>query len=402
MHKQPKARFKFWISALLIVFVLFGICARILDVIFPINLNRISDKSSVVLGKDNELLSVLLTQDGYCRLGSKVSEVDPLFIKILIAYEDKRFFSHFGVDPFALVRALIQRIKSGRTISGGSTLTLQTVRLLEPRARTLSNKLIEMLRATQLEYHFSKQEILHLYLTLASYGGNLEGIRSASLAYLNKEPKQLTVAEAALLVALPQKPSRLRPDLYPNQALLNRNKVITRMEKMKILDKEKIKEAMEDKIPHQKYPFPFLAPHLAYSFKFQYPTQKVHQTFIDKTLQLQLEALLKQQAQFLERSQTIAALVVENKTQKVISYVGSADFFAEHKFGQVDIIKSYRSPGSALKPFMYAMGFDQGYIHPNTLIQDIPTLFSDYAPKNFKDVFHGMVTIREALHHLTG
>lgn len=384
-------------------------CLLSLDIIFPVNLERYEQKSSIVLDKNNELLSVLLTNDGYWRMPITILDVDPLFIKMLIAYEDKRFYSHWGVDPFAMIRALLQRIQTGRIISGGSTLTLQTVRLLEPRNRTLFNKFIEILRAFQLEAHYTKEEILNIYLTLAPYGGNLEGIRAASLSYLNKEPKQLTAAEAALLVALPQKPSRLRPDYYPEPALKNRNKIIKRMEKIEtenisdnnkinrekinILDKIKIKEALEDKIPKVKYPFPFLAPHLAFSFRMT----KTTTTTIDKSLQKQLERLLKQQVQFLEPAQTISALVVENKTRKIIAYVGSADFFSEAKFGQVDIIKSYRSPGSTLKPFMYAIGFDQGLIHPETFIQDVPTLFSDYAPKNFKDIFHGTVTIREAL-----
>ena len=394
---EPKpVRFKFWRRSAILVLLLIGggFC---LDKIFPLDLSRFNDRSPILLDKNGNLLSVLLAKDERFRLTVSVEEVDPKYIQQLIHYEDKRYYYHFGIDPFALIRALWQWGNSGKVISGGSTLTLQTVRLLEPRSRTLVNKCIEFLRAIQLECHFSKKTILEMYLSLAPYGGNIEGIRAASISYFGKEPKTLTPAEAALLVVLPQQPTRLRPFINPALAKAHRDKVLKRMQKIKILDEKQTSEAMQDGIPEVKQKFPQLARHLAQRLNAEAPLTKVHPTYIDSELQTKVEQLLNLQTQFLDPQQSMAALVVDNKTRAVVAYVGSADFKNDMRCGQVDMISAIRSPGSTLKPFIYALGFEEQMIHPDTIIQDVPTSFSGYAPNNFKDIFHGSVSIREAL-----
>ena len=340
---------------------------------------------------------------------------------MLIAFEDKRFFRHPGVDVLALCRATAQFFKKREIVSGASTITMQAARLLEPRPRSIFNKVKEIFRALQLEWHFSKKEILEFYLLLAPYGGNLEGIRAATLVYLGKEPTQLTAAEAAMLVVLPQSPNRLRvkqkdkqnQKQKQNEVLnkKNRDKVLLRMARENILSEQQIQEAMEDALPgsqsmlsgmNKNQRLPRHALHLAYSFghKRGYEHQQIHSiaaTTLNASLQVQMENLLQQEIPFLSNTQSVAILVVKNSNREVQAYAGSVNFLDQVRKGQIDMVRAIRSPGSLLKPFIYALGFDDGIIHPETIIQDVPTGFSGYSPTNFKDIFHGAVTIREAL-----
>jgi penicillin-binding protein 1C len=274
---------------------------------------------------------------------------------------------------------------------------MQVVRLLDQKPRTIINKLTQMIRAIQLEFHYSKQNILKFYLTLAPYGGNLEGIRAASLAYFKKEADQLTHAEMALLVAIPQFPTATRPHIYPDHAKLQRNKVIKRMVQNHVLNEKQANDAMIDPIPLVRHPFPSLAPHLMRTFIKENPNSHVFQTTLDKKLQENLESLLLKQIDSFEVNQTTAALIVSNKTREILAYVGSAKFLDERKEGHVDIIKAVRSPGSTLKPFIYAVAFDDGFAHPETLIDDVFTNFQGYTPTNFQDAFHGTLSLRESL-----
>lgn len=380
-----------------VLVTLLAIVGISLDNMFPPDLSRYEDQSVVVLDADGNILRAFTTSDDMWRLPTRSSQVDPIYIKMLLAFEDKRFFSHPGVDPLALVRALWQWVSTGRVVSGASTLTMQTARLVEPRQRNLLGKLIEMARALQLEWRFSKDEILQMYLTLAPFGGNLEGARAASLAYFNKEPTRLTAAEAALLVALPQSPSFLRPDLFPVQAGFARAKVLVRLEKAGVLTSRHVMEALEDPVRGIRHNLPFLAPHFSRHLKAISPGQKVHSTFIDRTLQDALEGLGKRTKTGVNKRASIAIMVVEDRTRKILAYLGSADFFDEDSSGQVDMVRAVRSPGSTLKPFIYGMGFDDSVIHPETMISDVPTRFGDYFPRNFTGGHRGDVTIREAL-----
>ncbi len=403
---------KFWkfiTRILLSLLIGLGVCcclALILDKLLPLKLDKYWDQSTILLDKQGELLSLSLASDERIRLPIQLEMVDPLFIRLLINYEDKRFYYHPGVDPVALLRALGQYVFSGRVISGGSTLTMQVARLLEPRPRLIKNKAIELLRAMQLEYHFSKKSILEMYLCLAPYGGNLEGIRAASLSYFAKEPKHVTPSEAALLAVLPQSPTRLRPDRINSEAKAFRDKLIDRMSQTHILTSKEAREAKDEPVPTRRVAFPKLALHLLAEQsiinikKNETDLQKknfVVQSTLNKNLQVQVERYLKSTLPFLESTQTAAAMVVDNETQEILVYVGSADFFSEQKLGQVDMIKAIRSPGSTLKPFIYGLGFEKKLLHPETIVKDTPMGFSGYAPSNFRDVFHGEVTIREAL-----
>lgn len=364
-----------------------------MDRLFPLDLQAAAQLSVLVLDDQYGLLRGFTTATGTWRL--RPGAVDPLFLRMLKAYEDRRFDWHPGVDPVAMVRALGQWLIHRRVVSGASTLTMQTVRLLEPRPRTLASKLVEMLRALQLEWHCSKQDVLELYLTLAPYGGNLEGLRSASLAYLGKEPSHLTPAEAALLVALPQAPSRLRPDLFPERARAARDKVLARMVKLGVLTESELAEASQENLPKVRHSLPFHAPHLARYLRTRDPDRDLHRSFIDGDLQQTLEKLVAQQP--LGDYRNLAILVVENQRRHIIAYLGSADFFASTQAGQVDMVRAVRSPGSVLKPLIYGMAFDDLLIHPETLVDDVPTRFGNYQPTNFSNGYLGQISAREAL-----
>jgi penicillin-binding protein 1C len=369
--------------------------AIILDHLFPLDLHRAREQSVLVVDAQDRLLYGFTTADGSWRLPLGVDAVDPLYLNMLKAYEDQRFDWHPGVDPLAVTRALWQWATHGRVVSGASTLTMQVARLLELRPRTLTSKLLETLRALQLEWHYDKDEILSLYLRLAPYGGNLEGLRAASLAWLGKEPQRLTPAEAAFLVVLPQAPSRLRLDRFPERARTARDKVLGRMAELGVLSPQQELEARQETLPQQRQSMPFHAPHLARYLRATQAERVLHRTFIDSGLQQTLETLAAQQP--LEPQSSLAILVVENQERRVIAYVGSADFFATQRAGQVDMIRSVRSPGSTLKPLVYGMGFEDLIIHPETLIEDIPTRFGDYSPTNFHNTYQGQISIREAL-----
>jgi penicillin-binding protein 1C len=345
----------------------------------------------------NYLLRGFTVGDGVWQLPAGPGDVDPLYLRMLLAYEDQRFASHSGLDPLAIARALGQWLRHGRVVSGASTLTMQTARLLEPHPRHLAGKLGDMWRALQLERRYGKDEILSFYLTLAPYGGNLEGVRAASLAWFGKEPTRLTAAEAALLVVLPQSPSRLRPDRYPERARVARDKVLTRMARVGILDSQQLTEARQEALPVRRLQPPFLAPHLANRLRTARPEVMLHRVFIHRGWQQTLETLARQQHSLLESAGTVALLVVANRTRQVLAYVGSSDFFDARRAGQVDMIQAIRSPGSTLKPLIYGFGFDDLLIHPETLIEDVPTHFGSYTPTNFYNTYAGQLTVREAL-----
>jgi penicillin-binding protein 1C len=369
----------------------------LLDRMEPPDLSRLADLSVLVEDKDGQLLRAFTARDGSWRLPVDASEVDPRFRRMLLAYEDKRFESHLGIDPLAVLRAAGQFILEGRVVSGASTLTMQTARLLEPRPRSLGAKVREMARALQLEVRFTKQQILSMYLTLAPYGGNLSGIRAASRFYFGKEPRELGGAEAALLVALPQSPERLRPDRAPSAAREARARVLVRVLSAGVLSPAAAREANAAPVPQGRLPATFEAPHLAERLLAAAPGRSEIHSLIDSDLQHRLQALATRQCLELEQGATLAILVVENAGRAVRAYIGAADYFDAESRGQNDMVRAIRSPGSALKPFVYALAFDDLLIHPETIVTDRPMRFGDYAPQNFDHRFHGELTAREAL-----
>jgi penicillin-binding protein 1C len=377
-------------------FVLISAAAA-LDQLFPPDLARLADRSTLVLDDDGQLLAPFTAADGMWRLPVTVGDVDARYLRMLVAYEDKRFGSHPGIDPLALARALAQWAREGHVVSGASTLTMQTVRLLERRPRTIGAKLIEMARALQLEWRYDKDTILGMYLTMAPFGGNLEGVRAASLFYFGKEPGRLTDAEAALLVALPQSPEILRPDRNATAAGAARDRVIARVAAAGLLTAQAAAEATAQPVPTQRRPAVRLAAHLSERLRRMDPSAPIIRTSIDGGLQTQLEMLARRHQRKLEQGATIALLVVENEDRSVRAYVGSGDYFDHARLGQNDMVRAIRSPGSTLKPFVYGLAFDDLIIHPETIVVDRPMRFGDYAPENFDKHYRGELTAREAL-----
>lgn len=381
------------------VLVLAGLALwRSVAALGPLDLGRLGDGSTVVVDRDGRLLRAFTTADGRWRLPARTQDVDPRFLAMLVAYEDARFRTHSGVDPLAMLRALGQALASGRVVSGGSTLTMQVARLLEPREeRTLAAKLRQAVRAVQLERRFSKDEILDLYLVLAPYGGNLEGIRAASLAYFGKEPKRLSAGEAALLVALPQSPETRRPDRHAEAARAARARVLARVAGRGALSPAEMAAAGAEPIPAARRPGPMLAAHAAEAAVRGDPARRVHRLAIDGRLQSSLESLLRERVPALGPRLTAGLLVVDNATGEVRAHVGGLDFLATERAGAVDMIHAVRSPGSALKPFIYALAFENGIAHPETVLDDRPSRFGLYAPENFDLSYQGSVTARRAL-----
>jgi penicillin-binding protein 1C len=356
------------------------------------------DVSKQVLDRDGRLLRAYATKEGRWRLPATVEDVDPRFLNLLFAYEDKRFHMHTGVDPLALIRAAVQLVENREIVSGGSTLTMQVARLLEPRReRNIGAKLRQIVRALELEWALTKPQILSLYLTLAPYGGNLEGIRAASLAYFGKEPKRLTLGEAALLVALPQSPEQRRPDRHAEAAHAARDRVLDRAVKAGAVPRDEIARAKAEPVPHGRKPMPAFAPHSADAVISAAPDAGVHRLTIDLNLQKRLEELTRERAQALGPNISVAIIAVDNETGEVRARIASADYFDERRAGQVDMTRAVRSPGSTLKPFIYGLAFEDGFLHPETLIDDRPVRYGSYAPENFDMTFQGTVSVRKAL-----
>lgn len=359
----------------------------------------LSASSVVVEDRHGALLRVYTVDGGRWRLGVGADGVDPLFLRMLIAYEDKRFYDHAGVDPIAMTRAVGQAIWNGGVVSGGSTLTMQVARLLEDSGTgRLRGKLRQIRLALALERRLSKPEILRLYLTHAPYGGNIEGIRAASLAWFGKEPRRLTPAQSALLVALPQSPEARRPDRSPGRARAARNRVLTRMHGFGVVNDERLKTALDQPIPRARRPFPSLAPHMADRARADHPLETRHRLTIDATTQRAVENLARHSLTGRHDALSLAIMVADHQTGEVIASVGSTSYgHASARRGYIDMTRALRSPGSTLKPLVYAMAFDRGLAHPETLIHDRPVSFGPYMPRNFDGVFRGELRVAEAL-----
>ncbi|GHE48558.1 penicillin-binding protein 1C [Camelimonas fluminis] len=400
----------------------------------PIDLSVLQRTSPLALDRDGRLLRAFATPEGRWRLPVKLTEVDPHFINLLKAYEDRRFDAHGGVDPFGVARAAWQLARNGRVVSGASTLSMQAARLLEPReARSFSAKLRQMVRAVQLERRLGKEGVLVAYLTLAPYGGNIEGVRAASLIYFGKEPARLSTAEAALLVALPQSPEARRPDRNPAAAGAARARVLQRGLEAGALVAAETERASAAAMPAARRALPMLAPHLAeqaiaaqdggsgvaapvYMAALEpeavialvpgapgqgaqvAPKAGTNVTLaIDARLQAALQALAEERAAGLGRRISAAIVVVDNATGEVRAHVGSPDYFDAERAGAVDASRAVRSPGSALKPFIYGLAFEQGLAHPETVLDDRPSRYGAWAPENFEMGFLGTVSARKAL-----
>jgi penicillin-binding protein 1C len=360
----------------------------------PPDMTRAQTLSPEVTARDGSLLRAFLSKDGAWRIKTTPDQVGVRYLAMLKAYEDKRFDQHWGVDPPALLRATFQFAHAGHIVSGGSTLTMQVARLLEPHGHGLVGKSLQLIRAVQLEERYSKSEILSLYLTLAPMGGNLEGVRAASLSYFGKEPAALDLSESALLVALPQSPVRQRPDRHAQAALRGRDKVLARMIEEEVVTPGDAATAMKEGVPFARQPMPLSAPHLAQRLVLKDKSPRIVTT-LDADMQAAAERLAKQERAYFDDGADISLVVVENRTRNVIAYVGGTDYWG--KSGQVDLAARSRSPGSALKPFIYGLAFDDLILHPASRMEDAPMSFGDYAPRDFDGQFQGAVTARDAL-----
>lgn len=352
-------------------------------------------QSVEMLDQTGTLLRAYTVEDGRYRLGAAPSQVDPLYLALLMAHEDQRFADHAGVDPYAVLRAAIQAIRAGEIVSGASTLTMQVARLLEDSGTgAWRGKLRQVRVALALERRLTKDQILSLYLTIAPFGGNLEGVRAGSLAWLGKEPRRLTPSEAALLVALPQAPEARRPDRFAATAIAARDRVLARGVAAGVLAPEA--QRITAALPDARRPFPQLALHLTDRVRRAAPDAASHTLSLSAPLQARLEALASRTARSIGPRISAAIVVMEVGTGQIRASIGSAGT-QEARQGFVDMTRAVRSPGSTLKPLVYGLAFDAGLGHPETLIEDVPTAFGTYAPQNFDRQFRGTISLRGAL-----
>jgi len=384
------SRFWRWLLAAILALLLLA------DQIFPPPLpGRSTAHAQLVVARDGTPLRAFPDRAHIWRHPVRIEDVSPRYVEAVVGYEDRFFWGHPGINPFALLRAAGQWMWHGRIVSGGSTLTMQVARILEPTPRTMAGKLRQMARALQLELRLSKREILELYLNFSPMGGVLEGVEAASRAYLGKSAKRLTESESALLAVLPQSPSLLRPDRYPERARQARDKVLERMAPR--WTAAVVADARQEPVIAQTVHEPLLAPLFAERVRRLKPHETRIDTTLDAAMQNSVEQLLASRLAVLPPRVSMAALVVENSSLEVRAYAGSADFTDDERFAHVDMVQAGRSPGSAMKPFLYGLALDEGLIHSESLLADVPQSFSGYQPGNFQANFSGPVSVSEAL-----
>ena len=442
-----------WLKAdglrwLMVIFPLFLIFLFVLaNWCFPLPKTRLHPPPShIVLDRNGEWLRAFLADDGMWRFSSqqsavssqleevpnasllKVSEshladsrkpktdgyfgVSPLLHQAMLTAEDRWFYYHFGINPVSIVTAFYDNIKAGEVVRGGSTITMQLARLMEPKARNIPNKLIEMFRALQLELTYSKSEILNFYFNMLPYGGNIVGTGAASRLYFNKPQDAISLGEAALLAAIPNAPERLRPDRFPERARQARAKILNQLLARRQISEEQWREAMREPIPTKRYALPFNAPHLSRMLVKRnrwnreatadgriYTTidakvQKTAARILNEYLSASVVGMAGSQS---HTASTGAIVVMDTETRQVLAMVGSHDFFDQRASGQVNGTLAPRSPGSTLKPFVYALAMEQGLITPETLLFDVPVNYAGYEPVNYDGTYNGYVTARQAL-----
>lgn len=368
-------------------FWLLAATGALLDWLFPPNLSRMTTVGTEVLDRDGRPLALLPAPGGVWRFRADPRQVSPLLLDLLVTIEDRRFHLHPGVDPIALIRATGQMIRSGRVISGGSTLAMQAARLLEPRPRTVRSKLVEIARALQLQHRYGRQGVLEIWLTLAPFGGNLEGVRAGSLAWFGRPPDMLEPAQAALLVAIPRRPEALRPDRHATRAQALRDRILSFGEAA-----DHFQHADRPSVPTARIALPRHAPQVVAGM----PRRPTVETTLDLPLQVGLERLGRQVLQGLPERASLAMLIADVETREIRALF-AGDWRNEARAGTLDLTRAIRSPGSALKPFIYGMAFADGIAAPGVVMADLPHRFGNYAPENFDRDFNGTVTAAEAL-----
>lgn len=355
--------------------------------------------STVITDNKGQVINAFLTRDEKWRMRTELDEISPLLRKTIIAKEDKYFYSHIGVNPVALTRALFKNLSRGKTTSGASTITMQVARALEHRKRTLGSKLIEMFRAFQLEWKYEKDEILQLYLNLVPYGSNIEGVKSASQLYFKKNPDHLSLAEITALSIIPNRPSSLVIGRNNELILAERNRWLRKFARDKVFTAKEIEDALSEPLTATRSEVPHYIPHLAYKLKRM--GGGFIETNIDLNTQLKTEKLVEDytRAQRLRNIRNAAVIIIDNKTNRVISYIGSSNFRDTTDGGQVNGAAAVRQPGSTLKPLLYGLCFDEGFMTPKTVLTDVAVNYEGYAPENYDDKFNGFVSVEYALEH---
>lgn len=353
--------------------------------------------STVVTDRNNELLGARIAPDGQWRFPPRTTtpaKIQACFIE----FEDNHFFHHWGVNPVSIGRAAYQNLKAGRVISGGSTITMQTIRLARNNPRTFSEKFIEMIWATRLEFRYSKEKILSLYVSHAPFGGNVVGLDAAAWRYFGHSADDLSWAEAAMLAVLPNSPAMIHLSKSRQALLDKRNRLLTRLHTKGVLDDSSYELALSEPLPQEPKPLPQIAPHLTDYF-YQTRNGNYSVSTIDRGIQLQIEELIERWNGEFSRSdiRNIAILVIDVQKNQPIAYCGNVHFNKTNSGNQVDIIRSPRSTGSILKPFLYYAMLQEGSILPHTLLPDIPININGFAPQNFSQQFEGAVPASEAL-----
>ena len=354
--------------------------------------------SPVVFDREGRMLRAYLAPDGAWSFPVSLDAMGTWLPKVAVQVEDRRFFSHPGVDLVAIFRALAGNIHEGRVISGASTITSQLVRLTVPRPRTMRAKAEEFFQALRLERRFSKEEILELYLNKAPFGGNIRGVEAASLLYFGKSSRHLSVGEAALLVGLLKSPSALRPDKNPQGARKRRDLLLTLLAERGVLTSTELSVALAEPVTGRLHPFLPVAAHAADRIRaLAAPDTTVFRSTLDLGLQRHMERLLHEALGAFPPSVSAAGILVENSSRAVRAYVGNARWGEERGAGWVDCGEALRSPGSTLKPFLYALAFQEGLLGPGSLLADTPLGFRGESPRNFDRLYRGPVSARTAL-----
>lgn len=377
-------------------YFLFSLIA--LDILFP--LPAIKQYSKTIYAKDGTLLTAYLTDDHKWRLRTNIEDISPDLIKAIIVKEDKNFFTHYGFDLSAILKAFFSNVFYNDKVSGASTITMQVVRILEPKKRTYFNKFIEIIRAVQYEVHYSKKEILSIYLSNLPLGGNIEGIKSASYIYFNHHPKTLSLSQAIMLSIIPGNPNQLRLDRINDFIKEKRDYWINRFISKNIFPKKDLLDALNEPIKPHRFALPMIAPHFCYYLKNQADKNSdLIESTLDLKIQQNAEDILSNYVNRI-RSKKISngtVLVIDNRNSAVVGYCGSADFSDKRNQGQVNGILSNRSPGSTLKPALYAEAFELGFLTPGTKLLDVPIEIGGYEPENFDLKYNGFVTSEFAL-----
>ena len=379
--------------AIIGLFILF----LLLNLIFPLK-DKV-EYSTTITDKNGEVINAFLTKDEKWRMKTELNEISPLLRKTIIAKEDKYFYAHPGVNPFAVVRAGFKNIFRMRRTSGASTITMQVARALEPRKRNIGSKMIEMFRAFQLEWKYSKDEILQLYLNLVPYGGNLEGVKAASLLYFSKNPDHLSLAEITALSIIPNRPSSLVMGKNNDRIVQERNRWLKKFAGDKVFTEKEIEDALAEPLTATRNTVPHFAKHL--SNKLFKKGDYAYRTHLDLNTQLKTEKILEDyiRAQKLRNINNGSVIIIDNKTHNVIAYLGSANFNDTTDAGQVNGAAAVRQPGSTLKPLLFALCMDEGYLTPKLMMNDIAVNYCGYAPENYDQKYNGYVTAEHALEH---